>query len=119
MTALGRKDVAAAGVTVLVVLTFAATHQGWNVWLVGGSHRWAAGAITLLGTVGCALGDPKRTTGTVFLSVLGTLALGLAAVALLTGSLTALSLLVVDIVLLWAASTFAHMQRGRHQPIAF
>lgn len=119
MNALGRKDATTAGLTVLVVLTFAATHQGWNVWLVGGSHRWAAGVITLLGTAGCALGDPKRTTGTMILSVLGAFALALSAVAVVTGSLTPLSLLVVDIVLLWAASTLGHMQRSRHEPIAF
>ena len=40
---LSRKDVAAIALTALVVVTFAATHEGWNVWLVGGSHRWAAG----------------------------------------------------------------------------
>lgn len=119
MNALGRKDVAAAALTALVVLTFAATHQGWNVWLVGGSHRWAAGVITVLGIAGCGLGEPKRTTGTMILSVLGTLALALSATALLTGSLTPLSLLVVDIVLLWLASTLAHIRHDRQQPIAF
>jgi hypothetical protein len=35
---LSRKDVAATALTALVVVTFVATHEGWNVWLVGGSH---------------------------------------------------------------------------------
>src|SRR4051794_39073725 len=44
---LSRKDVVATVLTVLVVLTFAATHEGWNVPLVGDSHRWAAAVILL------------------------------------------------------------------------
>jgi hypothetical protein len=32
-----------------VVLVFLATHEGWNVWLIGDSHRWAAGVISVLG----------------------------------------------------------------------
>ncbi len=47
--ALTRKDVAATVLTALAVLAFAATHQSWNVWLIGSSHRWAAVAILLLG----------------------------------------------------------------------
>jgi hypothetical protein len=48
---LSRKDVAATALTALVVVTFVATHEGWNVWLVGGSHRWAAGVISILGVL--------------------------------------------------------------------
>ena len=47
--AINRKDVTATVLTTLAVLAFFATHQGWNVWLIGGSHRWAAGAIFVLG----------------------------------------------------------------------
>ena len=105
--AIGRKDVAATALTVLAVLALLATHEGWNVWLIGGSHRWAAGAILVLGMGTCALGSPDKSTAAKLLGTLGTLALGLA--------LIALSLLVVDFVLLWAVSTFRH---GWHAPQA-
>jgi hypothetical protein len=42
------------------------------------------------------------------LATLGIAALVLAMLAIATGSLTPLSLLVVDIVVLWAVSTFRH-----------
>jgi hypothetical protein len=107
------KDVLATGLTGLVVLTFFATHQGWNVWLVGDSHRWAAGVITLLGAIACALGTPSRDYGMRILMVLGAIAAVLAVLAIWTGSLTWLSLLVVAIVLLWGAATLGHMQHDR------
>lgn len=109
---LSRKDWAATVLTALVVLTFFATHEGWNVWLVGDSHRWAAGVIAVLGCLACGLGSPGRGAATKLLATLGGLALVLAVLALVTGSLTPLSLLVVDIVLLWAASTLRHSAHG-------
>jgi hypothetical protein len=115
---LTRKDAAATALTTLVVLVFAATHEGWNVWLVGGSHRRAAGVILLVGAATCGLGSPSKGTASTFLATLGAAALVLGVLALATGSLTALSLLVVDIVLLWAASTVRHLgpaaTRARH-----
>ena len=42
---LTRKDLGASLLTALSVGVFAATHEGWNVWLVGDSRRWAAGVI--------------------------------------------------------------------------
>jgi hypothetical protein len=111
--ALTRKDLAATVLTALAVFTFAATHEGWNVWLIGGSHRWAAGAIVVLGAFTCGLGSPGKDAATKLLAVLGIAAGALAVLALVTGSLTALSLLTADIVLLWAAS----MVRHSHQPI--
>ena len=109
-----RKDLAATLVTALAVLVFFATHEGWNVWLVGDSHRWAAGAITLLGAVGCGLGSPGKDAATKVLAVLGIAALVLAVLALATGSLTPLSLLTLDIVLLWAASVVRHAGHPLH-----
>ncbi len=109
---LTRKDAAATVFTALAVLVFAATHEGWNVWLVGDSHRWAAGAVFLLGVAGCSSGSPQAARWRLY-SVLGTLALVLGALALATGSLTWLSLLVADVVLMWAAAT---MSRVRHRP---
>lgn len=115
---LSRKDVAATALTGLAVLTFIATHENWNVWLIGDSHRWAAGAIFLLGGLTCGLGSPGRGTVTRLLATLGVLALLLAGLALATGSLTPLSLLVVVIVLLWAASTLRHVAHGSRPPLS-
>jgi hypothetical protein len=109
---LSRKDLAATGLTALVVATFFATHEGWNVWLVGDSHRWAGGVILLLGVMTCGLGSPGHDVATKLLATLGVLALVLAVVALATGSLTPLSLLVVDVVALWAVSTLRHVGHG-------
>jgi hypothetical protein len=109
---LSRKDLAATALTALVVATFFATHEGWNVWLVGDSHRWAAGAILALGVMTCGLGSPDRGAATRLLATLGVLALVLAVLALATGSLTPLSLLAVDIVVLWAVSTLRHLGHG-------
>ncbi len=111
---LTRKDAAATALTVLVALVFLATHEGWGVWLVGDSQRWAAGVIGVLGVGTCALGSPGSGIATKLLGALGVGALAFWALALATGSLTALSLLVVDIVLLWAVSTWRHV---RHDPV--
>ena len=115
--AINRKDVLATLLTAIVVLAFLATHEGWGVWLIGDSHRWAAGAIALLGIGTCGLGRPGCGAATKLLATLGVLALVLAVLALATGSLTPLSLLVVDIVLLWAASTLRHVHHGARKPI--
>ncbi len=114
--ALGRKDIAATALTVLVVIVFVATHEGWGVPLIGDSHRWAAGAISLLGIMTCGLGSPGAGTATKLLAVLGTVALVLAVLALATGSLTPLSLLVADVVLLWLLSTLRHGLHGQEAP---
>lgn len=115
---LTRKDAAATLLTVLVVLVYFATHESWNVPLVGDSHRWAAGVILGLGTLTCGLGTPRKGVTTFVLGALGTLALVLAVVALATGSLTPLSLLVVDIVALWVVSTFRHAAQAPQRPVA-
>jgi hypothetical protein len=98
--------------TVLAVLTFAATHQGWNVWLVGSSHRWAAGAIVLLGSFACGLGSPGTDAATRVLTLLGVVAGVLSVVAVVTGSLTVLSFLTLTVVLLWGASITRHAWQG-------
>lgn len=114
---LGRKDAAATVLTALVVFVFLATHEGWGVWLVGDSHRWAAGTIALLGIGACALGTPDRGTATKMLAALGIAALVLTVLALVSGSLTPLSLLVIDIVALWMVSTLRHLRHGPRTPI--
>jgi hypothetical protein len=110
------KDLGATVLTAAAVLVFFATHEGWNVWLVGDSHRWAAGVIFLLGAMTCSLGSPAKDAFSKALGVLGALALVLAIVAIATGSLTPLSLLIVDIVTLWAVSTYRHAAGVPQQP---
>ncbi len=117
-----RKDATAAVLTVLTVLVFLAAHEGWGVPLVGDSYRWAAGVIALLGMATCSLGTASQglTKGpvTTLLTALGIAALVLTALALWTGSPTALSLLVADIVVLWAVSTFRHTLHVPRKPVA-
>jgi hypothetical protein len=112
---LTRKDLAATAVTLALVLAFAATHEHWAVPLIGDSHRRATGAILLLGTLNCGLGSRSAPPGHLF-PLLGMLAFVLAAFAIVTASLTPLSLLVGDLVLMWAVATFRHARRGsRHE----
>ena len=109
---LTRKDAAAAALTTLAVLVFLATHEGWGVPLVGDSRRSAAGAILLVGVLTCGLGSPGKDRATKVLAMLGIAAFALGVLALATGSLTLLSLLVVDMVALWAVATLRH---ARHR----
>ena len=95
---LTRKDAAATVLTALAVLAYVATRESWNVWLIGSSHRWAAGAATKLSGIGVA-------------------SLVTAVWAVWTASLTPLSLLVVSIVVLWAGSTLRHAWHPAHGPL--
>jgi hypothetical protein len=113
-----RKDLLATVLTGLAVLVFAATHEGWDVPLVGSSHRWAAAAILLLGLLTCGLGSPGHGPVRWLLATLGTGALVLAILALATGSLTPLSLLVADFVALWVVSTARHVRHLPRHPVA-
>ena len=123
---LTRKDAAATLLTALAVLVFVAAHESWNVWLIGSSNRWAAVAITLIGAVTCGFGsaaDEMSQQGgmgpaTKLLAGVGVVAGVLAIWAIASGSLTALSLLVVAIVVLWAGSTLRHAWHPTHRPIA-
>ncbi len=102
------KDGAATIATALAVLTFAATHEGWNVWLVGSSHRSAAIVIGVLGIVACSLGERVQGDTQRFFAVLGTVTAALAVWAIASGSLTPLSLLVAAVVALWLGATLRH-----------
>ena len=123
---LTREDGLATALTALAVLAFVATHQAWDVWLIGSSHRSAAVAVTLLGVATCALGSASEElskgsrpgTAVMALAGVGAVAGVLAIVAVATGSLTALSLLVLSIVVLWAGSTLRHAWHPTHHPIA-
>jgi hypothetical protein len=100
---LTRKDAVATGLTASVVLVF----------LTVDGVRPAAGAILLLGLIGCAQGSPSEGMGARWLAVVGALALAFGVVALVTGSSTALALLVAADVSLWAVATARHALQGR------
>lgn len=109
---LSPKDGLAALFTGLAVLAFVATDNGWNVWLIGSSHRWAAGAIGVLGIATCSLGRPGEAVSRVTMLLAGT---GIAALAflvwaLVSGSLTAVALLVLAVVLLFVGATLRHLE---------
>jgi len=78
---LTRKDAAATLLTGFAVLVFLATHEAWNLPLIGDSRRWAAVVIFLLGAVTCGLGTRTQSMPLLF-PVLGTAAIGLYAAAL-------------------------------------
>ena len=98
-----------------------ATHESWNVWLIGSSHRWAAGAIIVLGALTCGLGSAGKSKGrdaaTTLLAAVGVASLVFAVWALWTASLTPLSLLVVSIVVLWAGLALRHARHSTHGPV--
>jgi hypothetical protein len=115
---LTRRDAAATVLTSVVVLVFFAAHGGWDVPLVGDSVRWAAGAILLLGVTTCALGTAEDSAAPKLFAALGIASLVFGVLALATGSLTALSLLVATTVLLWAGATLGHVRHVHRPPVA-
>jgi hypothetical protein len=52
-------DIGATLLTALAVVVLAATDRGWDVPLLGASHRWAAGAILVVGMAACSLGSSR------------------------------------------------------------
>ena len=121
------KDGAATLLTGFAVLVFFAAHQSWDVWFVGSSYRWAAVGVTLLGAATCALGSAsdeleagrEASTSVKLLSAVGALTGVLAILAIVTGSLTALSLLVLATVVLWLGATLRHVWHpAGHRPVA-
>ena len=114
---LTRKGVAGTTLVVLSVLAYLTTHEGWDVWLIGDSHRWATVVILALGVLAYAV-DARHDAfpGIKRLTVIGATAMVLAALELATGSLTPLSLLVVLIVAGWAVTTLRHLQHRETPP---
>jgi hypothetical protein len=123
--ALSGRDLVATVLTALAALTYLAATQPWDVWLVGSSYRWAAGAILVLGLATCSLGSvasdvsagSRMEPTAMLLSVVGVCALGFGLWALIGGSRTPLSLLIASVVALWAASTLRHAWHGTHRPV--
>ena len=112
---LTRNDATATGLTALAVLAFLATHESWNNPLIGDSHRWATAVILALGIAACSVGA-NRVISALFV-VLGGAALVFGALALITGSLTPLSLLVADMVVMWGLATFRHAHTPPGRPV--
>lgn len=112
------RDVVTFVMTALTVLAYAATHEGWDVWLIGGSHRWAAGAIVFLGAAVFLFEALERSIPEGLFGALGVLAVVLAGIAFWTASLTPLSILVATIVVVWAATAVADTVRAGGRPIA-
>lgn len=113
---LTRKDAAATGLTGLAVLAYLATHEGWNVPLIGDSRRWAAVVILALGVATCSVG--ARRVNSALFGVLGGAAFVFGVLAIVTGSLTPLSLLVADMIVMWALTTFRHAHTPPGRPVA-
>ena len=113
---LTRKDAVATGLTGLAVFVFLATHEAWNVPLVGDSPRWAAAVILGLGIAACSVGAEQVNSA--MFGVLGGAAFIFGVLALITGSLTPLSLLVADMVVMWALTTFRHAKPPPGRPVA-
>jgi hypothetical protein len=113
---LTRRDAVATALTGLSVFAFLTTHEGWGVPLIGDSHRWAAVVILALG-LGAATVAATRLSSTLF-TALGVLAVVFGVLALATGSLTPLSLLVIDLVVAWAIATWRHAHLPASRPVA-
>jgi hypothetical protein len=110
------KDGAATVLTALAVGVFLANHYAWNVYVVGGSNRWAIGAIGILGMLGCGMGAAQKLDATtLLLGAIGAAALVFIVVGLVTGSQTMLALLTIAVVALWAGSIVRHAAYG-HVP---
>jgi hypothetical protein len=106
------KDAVATLASALAVLAFVITHEGWDVWLIGDHRRWAAAVVLVLGLAACSAGASKDGMARRDSAVLGGLAGVLGILAVITGSLTPLSLLVADIVVLWVITTYRHAAAG-------
>ena len=107
---LERRDLVGTTVAALIVLAYAANTQ--DRWYLG-SNRWAAVTMLAVGLVGCPLsarlvGESLSAPPIVVLAALGTLALVLALVAIVTAAQWALLSLAVTVVALWVGTTLRH-----------
>ena len=110
------EDVLSTLVIAATVLGYAATHEQWNLWLIGDSRRWTAGLLSVLGIAVFALAS--RHVSSFILGPLLLLGVVLAVIAFWTASLTSLSFLAATIVAVWAIAVFRDLFVVPHQPIA-
>lgn len=115
---LTRKDAQAGVLVALSVIVLAIAYAGWGVPLIGSSTRWAAALVLVLGLGAYLSGSPLQGSREPVLGVLGIVATALAIIALATGSMVFLGLLVADIVVLFAATTRRHGRLGARGPMA-
>jgi hypothetical protein len=109
------EDVTATIVAAATVLGFTATHQHWDVWLIGDSRRWTAGLLVLLAVA--MFGLVARHIGRTLLAVLGCAAVCFAVFGFVTASLTPLSLLAATIILAWALAVGRDMLEVPRKPL--
>jgi hypothetical protein len=105
----------------LAVVAVVAALQGWG-WPLLGSIAAGVGVVGVLGWAMCLLSGSTRSVPsmkdpfTIAMSVLGSVALVLIIVGVITASEVVLVALAAVIVLMWVASTSAHLVR--RQPAA-
>jgi len=109
------EEVAATLLMAAAVMGFTATHEGWDVWLIGDSRRWTAGLLSVLGVAMFAF--VARHIGTTLAVVLACAAVCFAGVAFWTASLTPLSLLAATIILVWALAVLRDLFHETRTPI--
>jgi len=115
----GRRDVfeqvAATLLMAATVLGFTATHERWDVSLIGDSRRWAAALLSVLGVAMLAV--TARHIGVLRAGMLGVAAAALAIAAFATASLTPLAMLAWVIVLMWVAAVTSDLFETPHAPL--
>jgi hypothetical protein len=115
---LDRKDRNVFGLAILAAAVFVTTYAGWGVPLIGDSHRWATVVILILGLAAGTLSAPGLESPSSVEAGLVALGFLFAVLALATGSLAAVGLLVLAILALVATSATGHLRHGRGRPIA-
>jgi hypothetical protein len=113
---LERKDLTAASVAIVIVGVLVTTAAGWGVPLIGDSHRWAAVAIVVLALIAGTLEAPGTERPANLLAALVVVGFLAAVLAIATGSLAALLLLVVDVLALIAVDAARHVRQARGTP---
>ncbi len=109
------EDVASTILATATVMGFTATHQYWDVWLIGDSRRWTAGLLTIIAVAMFAL--VARHIGMTLLVVVGCVAACFAGFAFATASLTPLSLLAATLILTWALAVLRDLFEVPRRPL--
>jgi hypothetical protein len=102
----------------LAVLVALASQQSWGVPLIGDSHRWAAAAIVVLVAAAYLLGEPLEGWHEPVVASLGIVAFALGILALATGSLVFLWMLVATIIAIRVGLTVRHVRHGGHESLS-